>query len=45
MNTKQIITLGIAITKIIKARFPNLTVEETTKITGDIVIVVDEIIT
>ena len=43
--TKQIITLQMKISKIIKTRFQNLTVEETQKIVGDIIIAVDETLT
>ena len=41
METSEIVALGKEISKIIKKRFPNLTVEETNDIVGDIVIAVD----
>ena len=44
MNAATAMAIGKRVTKILKRRFPNLTVEETNDIVADIVIAVEEVL-
>ena len=44
LNTKQVLDAGTIIARILKKRFPNLTVEETIDISTQIILELEEIL-